>query len=196
MVELEYKQKSIILEYFIEIGGELVSLLQELGVRESKGSDFLNEHILKLVRSRQHKFKQKLIRWKDQKLYDIVDSVKSFVKPNSFTAFRSRNSIEGIPNLKSSFDLKGSGANFNVSRIKTVDNRRYNDFSNFVDVNTSQNLNASKLGPSMVKDSEVIISLNNMTKETIEKITNFLEEEKFAFDKEETTLKSDKVSRR
>ena len=188
------------LEYFLEVGGEMISLITENNFKfNSNHDEIFYDHFIKVVKTRQQKYKQKLAKWKENKLFNIIDTFKSPIRHKYTYPLQLKNSTDKVPSLKTSFDLGNSSSQFTFVK-RNIDNKRYNDSYNMIDVQASQNalsLSTSKMNQLFSslgnRENDIINSLNSITKETITKINSFIEEEKSAFQKEETDITNDKV---
>ena len=84
-----------------------------------------------------------------------------------------------------------------VVLIKKTDNKRYQEISQIIDVNMSQNnlllSSADKLINNLVSSNDFISKLNNKLKNKIDKIKNFIEEEKTVFERDEFEITDEKV---
>ncbi len=197
---MEYKTKSVMLEYFLEVGGEMISLITENNFKFNPNHDeIFYDHFIKVVKTRQQKYKQKLSKWKENKLFNILDTFKSPIRPKATNPFQLKNSTDKVPSLKSSYDLGNSNSQFTFVK-RNIDNKRYNDLYNVIDIQASQNalsLSTSKINQLLSsvgnKENDIINSLNSITRETITKINSFIEDEKSVFQKEELDISNDKV---
>jgi hypothetical protein len=189
------------LEYFLELGGEMMSLITDNNFKSSNSGqdEIFYDHFMKVIKTRQQKYKQKLNKWKENKLFNIIDTFKSPIRPKQNNPFQLKSSNEKVLTLKTSYELGNSNSQFTFVK-RNNDNKRYNDSHNGFDAQPSQNalsFSMSKMNNLLLsvgnKDNDILNSLNSITKETITKINTFIEEEKSLFQKEELDISNDKV---
>lgn len=198
---MEYKTKSILLEYFLEVGGELIAFVTEQNFmfNDHYQNEGLFDHFFKVVKARQQKYKQKLIKWRENKLFNFVDMIKPPIRVKQNNPFKMSNSTDKVPSIKNSLELGNTNSQFTFVK-RNIDNKRYIDTSNMYDFQGSQNamsISTSKMNQLLSsignKDNDIINNLNTINKETIAKINSFIEDEKSAFQKEELDISNDKV---
>lgn len=197
---MEYKTKSVLLEYFLEVGGELIAFVTEQNFmfNDPYQNEGLFDHFFKVVKARQQKYKQKLIKWRENKLFNFVDMIKPPIRVKQNNPFKMSNSTDKV-SIKNSLELGNTNSQFTFVK-RNIDNKRYIDTSNMYDFQGSQNamsISTSKMNQLLSsmgnKDNDIINNLNTINKETIAKINSFIEDEKSAFQKEELDISNDKV---
>ena len=184
----------MLLEYFLDIGNELLSLEVNTRDRQQHQDDFY-DNTIKIVKTKQHKYNQKLVNWRDNQLFDFMDIThKRIINSNSLSGLKVRNTIQS---QKINKDVNCNEILYCSGINKKTDNKRYQEISQIIDVNMSQNnlllSSADKLINNLVSSNDFISKLNNKLKNKIDKIKNFIEEEKTVFERDEFEITDEKV---
>ena len=184
----------MLLEYFLDIGNELLSLEVNTRDRQQHQDDFY-DNTIKIVKTKQHKYNQKLVNWRDNQLFDFMDIThKRIINSNSLSGLKVRNTIQS---QKINKDVNCNEILYCSGINKKTDNKRYQEISQIIDVNMSQNnlllSSADKPINNLVSSNDFISKLNNKLKNKIDKIKNFIEEEKTVFERDEFEITDEKV---
>ena len=155
----------MLLEYFLDIGNELLSLEVNTRDRQQHQDDFY-DNTIKIVKTKQHKYNQKLVNWRDNQLFDFMDIThKRIINSNSLSGLKVRNTIQS---QKINKDVNCNEILYCSGINKKTDNKRYQEISQIIDVNMSQNnlllSSADKLINNLVSSNDFISKLNNKLK--------------------------------
>ena len=71
MIEIEYKLKSTLLDYLIDIGSEMIAFVLELTSKDINNDEYVYTHLLRLAKTKLQKYKQNHSVLKEKKLFDI-----------------------------------------------------------------------------------------------------------------------------
>lgn len=81
MLEVEYKERSIALDYFVEIGSEIIKIFRESNMKNDSilmnksiwDNDKQYDKLYQIAKEKQSKFKEKFFQIKDKKLFDFSE---------------------------------------------------------------------------------------------------------------------------
>ena len=140
---------------------------------------------LKIVKTRQMKYKQKLAKWREDQLFNLTDfHLKNSIKSNTFGFIKTRSSF---PSLKKNINRR------DILQDTVKDNKRYQEISHVIELNSSQNLMLMSADKVNIGDSDKLSNLNTKKKNILNKVESFIDEEKNALENDESAIANENV---
>jgi hypothetical protein len=197
MLELDYKEKSILLDYYIEIGTNIVNLIKDnnqTGNNFKLSEDKLVEQILTFVREKQKDYKTRSTNMKDKNIFEFLDrgkatfdntnnlnsSLNLMQQSRDMNSFKIRSGNEG--SLGGQFRSTDNNLMRSGHKMATVESR-YNEEDDDKPVNTVSNLTLS---------NDIMNKIDDNNKNLIYVINDFLSTEKTTLEASFEEIENDK----
>jgi hypothetical protein len=187
MLELDFKEKSILLDYYIDIGTNIVNLIKENNHANPSfklSEDKLVEQIIGFTREKQKDYKTRSINMKDKNIFEFLERKNNMADFNPLNA--SINVFSSKDLQHSSFKIK-SNDNFMKSqnKIPTVESRYNEENESFTKPPTSTQL---------VLSNDIMNKIDDNNKNLIYVIHEFISNERLTLESSFEEIENDKVN--
>jgi hypothetical protein len=175
VLEVEYKEKSLLLDYYVEVGTQLVRCLKDNPTKKidkenrniikvNQIEEKIYENIISHVKEKQNEFRVKNLQMKEQKLFDICSpfSIQSNHPMNATSPHMSSSNVVQNKNQFNSNSLLISQNNMRNSI--NIDNTNLQNMSSLNNTMMNQNPLNNTMNNTMMHNKSVLNPYNNHNK--------------------------------